>query len=177
MLRTLISIACLLPAVAAAPAVAAPARKPAPHATAAAKKPAAAAPGSVTSANLGATLKGLGLATVSQEGYQRLRVEEERFSYLIDLRFSDSGEWLVCMAHLSPVPDLSKVPAAPFLALLSTNDNLLGMSFSYNRTTAQIMLNETIPGKALTPTSLRVHLERLRATVLQTQGLWDATKW
>ena len=174
MLRTLTSIACLLSALAAVPVAAAPARKPASRAAAPAKKPAVA---TVTSVNLGATLKGLGLATASQDGYQRLRVEEERFSYLIDLRFSDSGEWLVCMAHLSPVPDLSKVPAAPVLALLSTNDNLLGMSFSYNRTTGQIMLNQTIPGKGLTPTSLRSHLEKLRAAVLQTQGLWDATKW
>jgi len=100
MLRTLTSIACLLSLLPAIPATAAPARKPAPRAAAPAKKPAAApAAGTVTAANLGASLKALGLATTTQDGYQRLRVEEERFSYLIDLRFSDSGEWLVCMAH------------------------------------------------------------------------------
>lgn len=167
----------LLHVALAAPAAAAPApRKPVSHKPA--SKPAARpAPAVVTPANLAASLKGLGLATTSQEGYQQLRVEEQGFAYVVDLRFSDSGEWLVCMAHLAPIPDLSKVPAAPLLALLTTNDNLLGMSFSYNRAAAQIMLNDSIPGKGLTPAVLLTHLQRLRGTILQTQELWNTTKW
>lgn len=155
----------------ATPRTAHPAPRPAPRA--AAPK----APAGVTPANLAATLKGLGLATVSQDGYQRLQVQEAKFGYLVDLRFSESGEWLVCMAHLAPIPDLSKVPATPLLALLSTNDTLLGLSFSYNRASGQLMLNESLPAKGLTPAAIQTALQRLRGTVLETQGLWDPARW
>lgn len=165
---------------AASPGVSAPAKpvtvrtlpaRPAPK-----PAPAATQPG-VTAANLAATLKKLGYQATVQGPYLSLKVDEPQYSYSIDLVTSKSGDWLVCMSHLKPIPDLTKVPAAPLLALLSTNDSLLGMYFSYNRSEGSIMLNSSIPMRALDPGSLRNLIEGIKNTVRQTEGLWDAGKW
>ena len=160
----------------ASAAYAAPVRRPAAKAAPkAAAKPVA--PTTVTTSNLGAVLTSLGYKPVLKDGAQRLQVEEPKFGYWIDLSFSKSGEWLVCMAHLAPIPDLTKVPASPLLSLLATNDTLLGTYFSYDRTNGQVMLNAALPTRGLTPPALKNTLERMKATVRETQGLWDPSRW
>jgi hypothetical protein len=166
----------LLVALAATSAPAAPVRRAPARAapTAASKAP---APAAVTAANLGAVLASLGYKPALKEGVRRVQVEEPKFGYWIDLSFSKSGEWLVCMAHLAPIPDLTKVPASPLLSLLATNDTLLGTYFSYDRTNGQVMLNAALPSRGLTPALLKNTLEKMKATVRETQGLWDPARW
>jgi hypothetical protein len=142
-----------------------------------AAKPAPRPPAGLTGANLGAILKSLGYEPAPEGSQQRIKVEQETYVYFLDLGFSKSGEWLVCMAHLAPVGDLTKVPAAPLLTLLSTNDSLLGMYFSYDRVNARIMLNATIPNRDLDPESLRNIIEGMKVTVHRTRGLWDTASW
>jgi hypothetical protein len=157
-----------------------PVRKPAPaHAAPAPGRPApgAARVPALTPATLGPTLKAVGYAPILQGGYQRLRVEEDGYGYFIDVTLSTSGDWLTCMAHLAPVGDLTKLPSAPLLALLSTNDTLLGMAFSYDRVNAQIMLNASVPNRNLDPASLKSVIEGLKTTVRKHQGLWDTSTW
>jgi hypothetical protein len=131
----------------------------------------------VTRANLGAALKSLGYTPALHGEYQRLQVDEEGYAYQIDLGLSQSGDWLVCMAHLAPIEDLTKVKSAPLLNLLTTNDTLLGMYFSYNQVNARIMLNASVPTRALAPVSVRSLVEGLKETVRQTRGLWDSSAW
>jgi hypothetical protein len=151
--------------------------KPAPRSPA---RPPAAPPvrlPAVTAANLGSILTSLNYKPVPNTPYQRLHVEEENYGYFIDLGVSKSGDWLVCMAHLAPIPDLTQVPPAPLLSLLSTNDSLLGMSFSYDRVNARIMLNATVPNRGLDPACIRSVIEGLKSTVRKTEGLWDPASW
>ena len=122
-------------------------------------------------------LKAAGFEPKQAGEYQQVQIEEEKFGYLIDVSFSKSGEWLVLMAHLAQIPDLTTVPAPALLGLLSANDALLGMAFSYNRTTGQIMLNATVPNRNLDGGSLRNLIEGMRSTVREQQGLWDPTAW
>lgn len=164
-------------------ALAAPARKPAP-AGPAPRKPATpappakpVAPPAVSPSTLAATLKTLGYPAKAEGPYQQVKIEEEKFGYTIDLGFTKSGEWLVCMAHLAPVGDLTAVKSTPLLNLLAANDSLLGMAFSYDRTNGRIMLNASIPAKGLDAARLQLLLERLQIAVHENQGLWDTSLW
>src|SRR5687768_2028706 len=115
---------------------AAPVRKPVPAKPAPKKAVAPTQPVStaVTPSTLVSTLKGFGYVVKAEGPYQQIKIDEETFGYTIDLGFSKTGEWLVCMAHLAPVGDLTAVKSTPLLNLLAANDGLLGMSFSYDRT-------------------------------------------
>lgn len=159
--------------------VAAPVRKPAPARPAPKKPVAPTQPVSmaVTPSNLASTLKGIGYVAKAEGPYQQIKIEEETFGYTIDLGFSKTGEWVVCMAHLAPVGDLTAVKSTPLLNLLAANDGLLGMSFSYDRTNGRVMLNAAIPSKGLDANGLRMVLDRLQIAVHQNQGLWDTSHW
>jgi hypothetical protein len=176
----------------ALPLAGAPARKPPPRRVppkksvtpttpAPAPRPAAPTPPptAITAANLAAILKGQGYEPLAEGEYQRLKVEEEEqdYGYLVDLGLSKSGEWLVCMAHLETIPDLTKVPSPPLLALLAANDGQMGRYFSYNRASGQIMLNAALPTRALTPEALKSQIEAMKETVRDTRGLWDPHSW
>lgn len=149
------------------------AKKPAPRPAA---PPPPAAP-RLTAANLGSNLLALGFIATFKDGAHRIRVDEEGYVYHVDVKVTPSGEWLVCTAHLAPLPDLTKVPAAPLLSLLGANDQLLGIYFSYDRETAQIVLNAAAPVRGVEPAALKTILESLKSTVKKTEGLWDPSAW
>jgi hypothetical protein len=151
-----------------------PAAQPAPTPRPAVPTP---PPTAITAATLATILKGQGYEPLPEGEYQRLKVEEEEYGYLIDLSLSKSGEWLVCMAHLETIPDLTKVPSAPLLALLAANDGQMGRYFSYNRTSGQVMLNAALPTRALSPGELKSQIEAMKETVRETRGLWDPHSW
>jgi hypothetical protein len=152
-------------------------RRPAPTRPSPADRAPAAAPAKLTQPRLAALLKAAGYPPSAHGGYLRLRVDEPGFGYFIDFSISKSGDWLVAMAHLAPIPDLTKVPGTPLLNLLALNDSLLGMSFSYNRSNARLMLNTTVPADTANAGTLRNMVAGIRSTVAQTQDLWDTTHW
>lgn len=181
-----ICVACVsaLAAGGRAQSAAAPARKPPVKAAPArtppgtpAVPPTPAPPAGITPVNLAPTLRALGYAPVPTGGFQRMRVEEDKYGYFIDVSVSPSGDWVVAMAHLATIPDLTKVPSAPLLALLGANDNLLGMAFSYDRVNGRLMLNASAPARSLSPGSLKNMVEGLQETVKKTEGLWDTAQW
>jgi hypothetical protein len=131
----------------------------------------------LTPVTLASILKELGYAATAAGPYLRLQIKEEGYSYPLDLSFSNSGAWLVVMAHLATVEDLTRVPATPLLALLSTNDSLLGMAFSYNRESGNIMLNAAVPNRSLDAAAIKNIVEGLKKTVRETEGLWDTHSW
>ena len=178
-MRSVVVWGLLVAALASADGVAAPARKPAPRKPAAAKPapPVKPAPGVITSTTLAAALKRLGYPVKAEGPYQQIQIEEEKFGYSIDLGFSKSGEWLVAMAHLAPVGDLTAVKSTPLLSLLAANDSLLGMAFSYDRTNGRVMLNASVPSKGLDSAGLQRLIQRLMVAVHENQGLWDTSLW
>ena len=145
--------------------------KPAP------KAPTVPAPFVLGKGNLAATLTAQGYHPEARDAFQRLKVDETAYVYTIDLGFNRTGDWLVGMAHLAKIPDLTKVPSAPLLALLAQNDSLLGVSFSYNREEGQIMLNGALPVKGLTPAAVKAWIEGMKEVVRRTQPNWDTTQW
>ncbi len=133
--------------------------------------------GALTAATLVGSLRALGYQPTPNGQFQRLKVEEPGYGYALDLGLSASGDWVVCLAHLAPVGDLTRVNSAPLLALLSRNDALLGMAFSYNRENARIMLNATVPNRAMDLASFRNVVEGVKRTVRETAGLWNTRDW
>lgn len=145
--------------------------KPAP------RPPANPAPKGITAATLGATLKAEGFQAVQQAGFHVLTIEEEQYTYPLSFSTSPSGEWLICVAQLAEIDDLTTVKPGPLLALLSTNDRLLGMYFSYEQKSGRIVLNATLPIRAMDGLALSSLVAGIRRTVRETQGLWDTRKW
>jgi len=133
----------------------------------------------VSAATLGATLKALGYAAEPHAGYQRVAIEEEgrEYGYAVDLGFTQSGDSLVGMAHLAPIPDLTKVAAGPLLALLAQNDEMVGAYFSYDKVNGRLILNASAPARGLDAARVRRLVDGLRGTVLRTEGLWDTSRW
>ena len=158
----------------AAPVVGAPAKKASPKPPA---KPST--PPAITPAILGATLKTLGYPARPEGTFQRVQIEEEgkEYGYLLDLSFSKSGEWLVCMAHLAAIPDLTAVKSGPLLTLLSQNEEMVGIYFSYDKVNGRVMLNSAVPAKGLDAAGVKRAVDGMRATVIRTEVLWDAAKW
>jgi hypothetical protein len=157
----------------------APAKRPAKPVPKPAVKPATPKPAPITQATLGPVLKALGYPAEPHESYWRVKIEEEGrdYVYQIDLSFTQSREWLVGMAHLAPIADLTMVPSGPLLALLTENDGMVGMSFSYDRTNGRIMLNASAPTRGLDAAGVKKLVDGIRGRVIQTQGLWDSSKW
>lgn len=151
------------------------ARKPSPPRST--QQPPRLASGALTAATLVGSLRALGYQPTPNGQFQRLKVEEPGYGYALDLGLSASGDWVVCLAHLAPVGDLTRVNSAPLLALLSRNDVLLGMAFSYNRENARIMLNATVPNRAMDLASFRNVVEGVKRTVRETAGLWNTRDW
>ncbi|MCC2672968.1 MAG: hypothetical protein K0Q72_5440 [Armatimonadetes bacterium] len=88
-----------------------------------------------------------------------------------------AGDWLLGTAYLAPIPDLTKVPPAPLMSLLATNDARVGMSFGYNGDESRLVLNATIPTRGMDAGSLKNLVEGMKGTIRRTEGLWDARKW
>ncbi len=172
--RRLLAI-MLAAGVGAGAAGAAPPPKPGARPT----RPPAAPPSALTPQSLTAALKSLGYKPTPHGAFQRVPVEEagKPYGYAIDVGFSANKEWLVVLANLAPIPDLTKVPSTPLLALLTTNDSLLGMAFSYDRQSGRVMLNAAVPTRSASPGTLRSILDEVRAVVARTEGLWDPTHW
>jgi hypothetical protein len=139
--------------------------------------PAAPAPTQLTTTALGHLLRVAGYEPRVEGEVHRLRVEEQEYAYLLDVSLSRSGAWLLCAAHLAPIPDLTRVPPGPLLALLSANDALVGMYFSYNRSEGQVMLNATLRNRGLDAADLRAVIEGMKDTIRERHGLWDARHW
>jgi hypothetical protein len=133
----------------------------------------------VTAATLPATLKALSYPAETHGQYQRIRIEEEgkEYGYFVDLSFTKSGEALVGMAHLAPIPDLTKVAAGPLLGLLAQNDEMVGAYFSYDKVNGRLILNASAPARGLDAARVRRLVDGLRGSVLRTEGLWDTSRW
>ncbi len=165
---------------AAAPPAKKPPAKPGTSKPAAAKPaPAPTATPKLTAGTLAQSLKALGYTAEVAGELHRLKVEEpdRKYGYTLDLAVSKSGDWLVVAAQLAPVPDLSAIPASALLALLTHNDELVGMAFGYQRTEGRVVLNATLPLRGLDLASVRNLIEAMKATVRSTEGLWDPTRW
>ncbi|QDT31056.1 type III secretion system chaperone [Thalassoglobus polymorphus] len=137
----------------------------------------------VTEDQLGELISALGLEPekkVSRYDFAFQTVvndEEWELSMSAILSKDGSGVWL--MAWLDPLPTVSaEVPKTALLRLLAQNDELGGGKFfSYIPATRRFVLQRTIPNEELTSAKLRVSLQDLGASVVQTYPIWSVSNW
>lgn len=132
---------------------------------------------------LGELIATLGLKPTKKQqrydfAFQAVVAEEEwELSMSAVLSQDKSDIWL--MAWLDELPKSSaEVPKTALLRLLAQNDELgAGKFFAYIPTARRFVLQRTIPNKDLTSAKLRVSLQDLGASVVQTHPVWDVTNW
>ena len=132
---------------------------------------------------LGELIATLGLEPTKKQqrydfAFQAVVAEEEwELSMSAVLSQDKSDVWI--MAWLDELPKASaEVPKTALLRLLAQNDKLgAGKFFAYIPTTRRFVLQRTIPNKELTSAKLRVALQDLGASVVQTYPVWSVANW
>ncbi len=137
----------------------------------------------VTEDQLGQLISALGLEPEKKMqrydfAFQAVVDEEEwELSMSAILSQDQSDVWI--MAWLDPLPTSSaEVPKTALLRLLAQNDELgNGKFFSYIPATRRFVLQRTLPNNQLTSAKLRLSLQDLGASVVQTYPIWSVSNW
>jgi hypothetical protein len=132
---------------------------------------------------LSALLKGLGYTentSKSSDGkltYHSLNSMVVNFRYIIDISLQDAGATVYFSCPLKKIGEPEKVPADKLLALLSKNDDMAPMAFSYDASRKQMFLNYQIENHDLTPARMQGELDKVKHVLNSTYALWDTSKW
>lgn len=138
---------------------------------------------SADEAQLGQLIATLGLeAEKKLQRYDfafRAVVAEEEWELSMSAVLSQDGSDVWIMAWLDELPKSSaEVPKTALLRLLAQNDELGdGKFFAYIPATRRFVLQRTIPNNELTSAKLRVALQDLGASVVQTYPVWSVANW
>jgi hypothetical protein len=92
---------------------------------------------------------------------------------------SHDGGSVWIMAWLDELPKASAdVPRSALLRLLAQNDQLGdGKFFAYIPNNRRFVLQRTVPNADLTSAQLRVYLQDLGASVVETYPIWSVANW
>lgn len=137
----------------------------------------------VSEDELGQLLAALGLEpTKNQKRYDfafTAEVTEEDWQLSMSAVLSQDGSDVWLMAWLKELPKSSaEVPKTALLRLLAQNDELGGGKFfSYIPATRRFVMQRVIPNNQLTSAKLRVALQDLGASVVQTHPIWEVDNW
>ena len=128
------------------------------------------------------------LATLGLEAKKKLQrydfafsavVSEEEWQLSMSAVLSQDGTDVWIMAWLDELPKSSaEVPKTALLRLLAQNDELGdGKFFAYIPTARRFVMQRTVPNNQLTSAQLRVALQDLGASVVQTYPIWAVANW
>jgi hypothetical protein len=132
---------------------------------------------------LSALIKGLGYTektSKSSDGkvtYHSLDFTVVNFRYIIDISLQEQGTAVYFSSPLKRIGEPEKVPAEKLFALLSKNDDITPMFFSYDASGKQLYLNYQIDNRDLTSARMMTALDRLKHVLSSTAPLWDTSKW
>lgn len=136
-----------------------------------------------TEDQLGQLIAALGLQPEKKEQRYdfafRATLEEEEWELSMSAVLSRDGESVWIMAWLDELPKSSaEVPRTALLRLLAQNDQLgEGKFFAYIPGNRRFVLQRTIPNKNLTSAQLRVMLQDLGSSVVETYPVWAVANW
>jgi hypothetical protein len=128
-------------------------------------------------------LKGLGYnPTVSKSAdgkitFYRLDKTVANFRYIIDVSLQEGGKTVAFSCPLKRVGEPEKVPAEKLWAMLSKNDEIYPMFFSFEKSRKQFFLNHQIDNRDLTAERLGEVLDAVKHQVNATASVWDTTNW
>lgn len=109
----------------------------------------------------------------------RAVVAEEEWELSMSAVLSQDSSDLWLMAWLDELPKSSnEVPKTALLRLLAQNDELgSGKFFAYIPATRRFVLQKAIPNHQLTSAKLKVALQDLGASVVETYPVWSVANW
>lgn len=146
-------------------------------------QPSATAETRLTDEGLLKLLKGLGYeptVTKSADGsitYHRIDKTVGNFRYIMDVSLQEKGRYIAFSCPLKRVGEPEKVPADKLWAVLSKNDEIQPMAFSYAASMKQFFLNLQIDNDGVTPARMQNQLDQLRHTLQSTSTVWDTSRW
>jgi hypothetical protein len=132
---------------------------------------------------LGQLLSSLGLQPEKkQQRYDfafQADMEGQKWELSMSAILSHDGGSVWIMAWLDELPKASAdVPRSALLRLLAQNDQLGdGKFFAYIPNNRRFVLQRTVPNADLTSAQLRVYLQDLGASVVETYPIWSVANW
>lgn len=155
------------------------------QATKATPKTQTAAPvaGKLTQAELGNKLKAMGLEVKLEETRYDFAfpavLDEEQWELSMSAVLSQNGKSIWVMAWLDELPrSPADVPRISLLRLLSDNDRLgNGKFFAYIASNRRFVLQRVIPNDKVSSKDLRLCLQDLGSSVVQTYSHWNTAEW
>lgn len=142
-----------------------------------------AGPTRVTEDELGQMIAAIGLQPdKKQQRYDfafRASLEDQQWELSMSAVLSQDGESLWVMAWLDELPkSASDVPRTALLRLLAENDALgNGKFFAYIPNNRRFVLQRVVPNADLTSAKLRVVLQDLGTSVVETYQVWSVANW
>jgi len=143
----------------------------------------ATAPGKLTQEDLGNKLRAMGLQPKLEETRYDFAfpavLDEETWELSMSAVLSQNGKAIWVMAWLDELPrSPADVPRISLLRLLSDNDRLgNGKFFAYIASNRRFVLQRVIPNDNVTSKDLRLCLQDLGASVVQTYPHWNVAEW
>jgi len=132
---------------------------------------------------LGQLISALGLQPNKKEKRYdfafQAQMEEQQWELSMSAVLSHDGSSLWIMAWLDELPKTSnEVPRTALLRLLAQNDQLgEGKFFAYIPGARRFVMQRTIPNQDLTSAKLRVVLQDLGSSVVETYPIWSTANW
>ncbi|SFJ04676.1 type III secretion system chaperone [Planctomicrobium piriforme] len=142
----------------------------------------AAAP-KVTSDELGQMIAALGLQPTKKESRYdfafQAQLQDQEWALSMSVSLSQDGSALWVIAWLDELPKASTdVPRAALLRLLAQNDQLGdGKFFAYIPNARRFVMQRSIPNAGLTSAKLRLLLQDLGSSVVETYPIWSTSNW
>ena len=143
----------------------------------------AAKPGQLSDAQLGASLKAIGIQTQKVDSrYDFLHkaiVNKEEWNLSMTAVLSQDGSAIWFMAWLDQLPrSQADVPRTALLRLLSDNDRLgNGKFFAYVATNRRFVLQRVVPNEGVDAKKLKGWLDDLGTSVVDTYEHWSVAAW
>ena len=141
------------------------------------------APRQLSEDQLGEVFKAMGLdVEKKQQRFDfafRTVLAKEEWELTMSSVLSQDGSDVWVMAWLDELPkNAAEVPKTALLRLLAQNDQLgSGKFFAYVPANRRFVLQRTIPNEDLTSAKMRVVLEDLGASVVNTYPIWATANW
>ncbi len=143
----------------------------------------AAAPGAINEEQLGQMIAAIGLKPEKKEQRYdfafRATLDEEEWELSMSSVLSQDGKSVWIMAWLDDLPkSAAEVPRTALLRLLAQNDQLgSGKFFAYIPTNRRFVLQRVIPNENMTSAQLRLALQDLGSSVVETYPVWAVVNW
>jgi len=137
----------------------------------------------ITDEQLGQMITAIGLTPDKKEQRFdfafRAQMEDQQWELSMSAVLSNDKNSVWVMAWLDELPKASAdVPRSALLRLLSQNDALGdGKFFAYIPANRRFVMQRTIPNDNLTSAQLRVILQDLGTSVVETYPVWSVTNW